>query len=151
MTTPCPWGQIEEVTRINGHVSAVSTPSHGGIWIDTHAWQAIPAAARACFMYDNWAEEDCEEALALALLCDARVTCFSDIKLALPGLRFAHGEELRDYAIRLAETSYLARYRPIAGLLRQNSIEHTVNAALKQRVRQDFGDRMADRVTFITA
>ena len=64
-----PWGRVEDATRIGPEVMKVSTPSHGGLYVTGAAAQAVPAKVWDCMINGRgWAEEDCEEAIILALL-----------------------------------------------------------------------------------
>jgi DNA repair protein RadC len=56
-----PWGVIDSATPLGPDAVAVSTPSHGGIWVAAQALEAIPAPLRVtAYSGDRWFEEDCD-------------------------------------------------------------------------------------------
>lgn len=69
----CPWGSVDRVTQLAPGIVVVSTPSHGGIWLDaahearlpdalkTHARQYTPAP---------WYEEDCDALIPFLVFAD---------------------------------------------------------------------------------
>ena len=58
--TMTPWGAPDTQTVIAEGIIAVSTPSHGGIWISPERFAEMPEPLRKCsFTKDNWFEEDC--------------------------------------------------------------------------------------------
>ena len=64
-----PWGAADNSKELGDGVYEVSTPGHGGIYMGAEARAAIPADVRSTFRNGGaWAEEDCEMAIALALL-----------------------------------------------------------------------------------
>ena len=64
-----PWGSAQSVHQLGDEVWMVSTASHGGVYVTGAAARAIPAAVRRTFINGaNWAEEDCEACIAIAIL-----------------------------------------------------------------------------------
>ena len=69
-----PWGAADHVECIAPGVFAVSTPSHGGLYLDDVALDAIPAAHRAYAARwshgygDAWFEEDCAAACVVVAM-----------------------------------------------------------------------------------
>jgi len=58
---PSPWGAVDHVQALGPDVVAVSTPSHGGLWVSPEAMTSIPAALRAtAYSSGGWFEEDCD-------------------------------------------------------------------------------------------
>jgi DNA repair protein RadC len=56
-----PWGLIDSATPLGPDAVAVSTPSHGGIWVAPQALEAIPAPLRVtAYSAGGWFEEDCD-------------------------------------------------------------------------------------------
>jgi len=56
-----PWGLIDSVTPLGPDAVAVSTPSHGGIWVSPAGLAKIPAPLRAtAYSGGGWFEEDCD-------------------------------------------------------------------------------------------
>jgi DNA repair protein RadC len=56
-----PWGLIDSTTPLGPDAVAVSTPSHGGIWVAAHALEAIPEPLRlTAYSGGGWFEEDCD-------------------------------------------------------------------------------------------
>ena len=56
-----PWGLIDSATPLGPDAVAVSTPSHGGIWVSLEALEAIPEPLRAtAYSGGGWFEEDCD-------------------------------------------------------------------------------------------
>jgi hypothetical protein len=56
-----PWGSIDSVTPLGPDAVAVSTPSHGGIWVSPAGLERIPAPLRAtAYSGGGWFEEDCD-------------------------------------------------------------------------------------------
>jgi len=56
-----PWGLIDRVTPLGPNAVAVSTPSHGGIWVTPEALEVIPEPLRATtYSGGGWFEEDCD-------------------------------------------------------------------------------------------
>jgi len=66
--TMTPWGAPDTQTVIAEGIIAVTTPSHGGIWLSPEGLAEMPEHLRKCsFTKDNWFEEDCSWcAVALA-------------------------------------------------------------------------------------
>ena len=66
---PTPWGAADNVCRMADGVWLVSTPSHGGLYLQGRARDAVPAAIRDTLINGpEWAEEDLEMVLVLAAL-----------------------------------------------------------------------------------
>ena len=64
-----PWGYPDYQRNLDERgIAFVSTPSHGGLTFTPETWQSLPQSARESFMTEGWAEEDCEMAIAMALL-----------------------------------------------------------------------------------
>lgn len=57
-----PWGAADHVEQLFDGAVRVSTPSHGGIHLDSAANAAMPEALR---VPSGWYEEDCEAALVV--------------------------------------------------------------------------------------
>lgn len=56
-----PWGLIDGVTPLGPDAVAVTTPSHGGIWVSPAALERIPQPLRAtAYSGGGWFEEDCD-------------------------------------------------------------------------------------------
>jgi hypothetical protein len=56
-----PWGLIDSVTPLGPDAVAVSTPSHGGIWVSPAGLARIPEPLRATvYSGGGWFEEDCD-------------------------------------------------------------------------------------------
>jgi len=56
-----PWGLIDSVTPLGPDAVAVTTPSHGGIWVSPAALARIPEPLRAtAYSGGGWFEEDCD-------------------------------------------------------------------------------------------
>ena len=56
-----PWGRIDGVTPLGPDAVAVSTPSHGGIWVSPAALERIPQPLRGtAYSGGGWFEEDCD-------------------------------------------------------------------------------------------
>ena len=67
--SPTPWGRADWVSKLADGVYQVGTPAHGGLYMLPSAVAAIPDDVGAAFMHGGtWAEEDCEAAIALAIL-----------------------------------------------------------------------------------
>ena len=60
-----PWGAAQEVEEIIPGVVLVSTPSHGGIHLDSDNQALIPEEHRR---EDSWYEEDCEIAIPILFI-----------------------------------------------------------------------------------
>ena len=97
-TTYTPWGCTHDVEELAEGVLRVSTPSHGGLKLSRHRWNALPAAVRDAIFTATFADEDCEEPMVRTLL----------------GLG-DHRE--RGMALRVAE--YFERYAPALRYLRK--------------------------------
>ena len=63
-----PWGRAQDVEELSEGVLRVSTASHGGLKLSRERWEEIPESVRNVFLNPLYAEEDCEEPIALALL-----------------------------------------------------------------------------------
>ncbi len=64
-----PWGDVQSATVLAPGVTLIETASHGGLHLAGPALEAIPRALGATFINGpSWAEEDCELAIALAIL-----------------------------------------------------------------------------------
>jgi len=56
-----PWGVIDSATPLGPDAVAVSTPSHGGIWVTAQALETIPEPLRVtAYSGGGWFEEDCD-------------------------------------------------------------------------------------------
>jgi hypothetical protein len=56
-----PWGLIDNVAPLGPDAVAVTTPSHGGIWVSQAALERIPQPLRAtAYSGGGWFEEDCD-------------------------------------------------------------------------------------------
>ena len=64
-----PWGGVQSATVLAPGATLIETASHGGLHLAGRALEAIPRAVGATFINGpSWAEEDCELAIALAIL-----------------------------------------------------------------------------------
>jgi hypothetical protein len=67
--TDTPWGQPDYQREIAPGIHIVSTPSHGGFFLDAAHNAQVPAAWRAASFNGQaeggWYEEDCDAALAI--------------------------------------------------------------------------------------
>ena len=63
-----PWGRAQDVEELADGVFRVSTASHGGLKLSRERWEEIPEQVRNVFLNPLYAEEDCEEPIALSLL-----------------------------------------------------------------------------------
>ena len=64
-----PWGGVQSATVLAPGVTLIETASHGGLHLAGRAFEAIPRDVGATFINGpSWAEEDCELAIALAIL-----------------------------------------------------------------------------------
>ena len=84
-----PWGSVQDATVLAPGVTLIETASHGGLHLAGPALEAIPHAVGATFINGpDWAEEDCEMAIALAILHAAGLVP-SDQLLGLTPARMA--------------------------------------------------------------
>lgn len=65
---PTPWGRADHVTKIADGIYAVSTPSHGGVFLTPERNALIPADIKAATFNGGqgalgWYEEDCDWAV----------------------------------------------------------------------------------------
>ena len=101
-----PWGGVQSATVLAPGVTLIETASHGGLHLAGPALDAIPRAVGATFINGpSWAEEDCELAIALAILHTAGLVP-SDKLLGLTPARLANiarrtAQEFDDYACAL--------------------------------------------------
>ena len=66
-----PWGVPTSADHVGDDIWLISTPGHGGLYIGRGSQSALPAAVGRSFLDGpNWAEEDCEMVIAVALLFD---------------------------------------------------------------------------------
>lgn len=76
-----PWGQIDRVEKLIRGVAFVSTPGHGGIRVSKGVADArLSLEAREEAIYQNdyyWFEEDCQYAIPLFELADARAAFYA--------------------------------------------------------------------------
>ena len=79
-TMHTPWGLPQDIEELAEGIRRVETASHGGLKLSRKRWQELPEVVRDAFLNPTFAEEDCEEPIALTLLDlgDAR-----DLELAL--------------------------------------------------------------------
>ena len=106
-----PWGEIDNVEDMGPGIVGVCTPGHGGVRLDPPASGRLPAAVKRTFMNGgNWAEEDLEMTIALALLLP---TNGEQIKLHMPiaGRTNEDGENALVASARQICQTY-ERYRP---------------------------------------
>lgn len=66
-----PWGPAQQASVLAPGIVAVSTASHGGIWLSSERQVHIPAGIRP-INGRSWYEEDCEWALVFVLFDDVR-------------------------------------------------------------------------------
>ena len=109
-----PWGPAQQVTELGDGVWLVDTASHGGVRMTGKAARAVPAAVRRTLLNGaEWAEEDCEASIVLAIL-EAKGRVRLDAQAGALGHHASKVREarqkLRESARRTAE-GYEA-YRP---------------------------------------
>lgn len=65
-----PWGEVSQygIKQVVPGVTAVQTAGHGGLHFSRAAWAALPPDVKRTFMNRGWAEQDCEEKIAIAVL-----------------------------------------------------------------------------------
>ena len=69
---PTPWGPADDVRELAAGVWLVDTPSHGGLHLAGAAKAAVPQAIQDSLINGSeWAEEDCELPIVLAVLHNA--------------------------------------------------------------------------------
>ena len=66
-----PWGKIDDCLEINEDFYWVSTPSHGGVWVDPDVAKRLFSIKEKRYAekwsgFANWFEEDCAIAIPLA-------------------------------------------------------------------------------------
>ena len=116
-----PWGTADNVEKLGEGVYAVDTPSHGGLRIFRSAQAVLPTAVRKTFVKGGgWAEEDCEQFIAAALLHDRGV--IQATRLWTPARR------MYDAALRIAREH--ERYAPATPhlLAAKSRLRATANA-----------------------
>jgi hypothetical protein len=100
---PSPWGTIDSVTPLGPDALAVSTPSHGGIWVSPAALARIPEPLRATtYSGAGWFEEDCD-------------WCIPYLALGLHA--FEEPAERRDHVRAVARRTFETWHAAHAGLL----------------------------------
>jgi hypothetical protein len=101
-----PWGAIQYLTPLGPDAVAVSTASHGGIWVTPAALARIPAPLRTLrHSGAGWFEEDCDWAIPyLALGLDAFETESGDGARQRDAARRAIWASHRPHAHRLGIT-----------------------------------------------
>ena len=62
------WGHPQETLELAEGVWRVSTASHGGLKLSRERWEELPDVVRDSFITPTFAEEDCEESIAMTLL-----------------------------------------------------------------------------------
>ena len=63
-----PWGCPQDIEELAEGVWRVSTAGHGGLKLSPERWEELPRLVRATFITPTFAEEDCEEPIAMTLL-----------------------------------------------------------------------------------
>ena len=66
--TYTPWGWTRDILELAEGIWRVWTPGHGGLKLSRDRWEELPAAVRDSMLYENFAEEDCEEPIVRTLL-----------------------------------------------------------------------------------
>ena len=74
------WGHPQETLELAEGVWRVSTASHGGLKLSRERWEELPDVVRDSFITATFAEEDCEEPIAMTLL---KLGNGRDLELAL--------------------------------------------------------------------
>ena len=92
-----PWGWSQETQELDKGIWRVYTASHGGLKLSRERWDELPDVVRDSFITPTFAEEDCEEPIAMTLLGlgngrDLELAikvagCFSRYAPALPHLK----------------------------------------------------------------
>ena len=92
-----PWGWSQEIQELEKGIWRVYTASHGGLKLSRERWDELPDLVRDSFITPTFAEEDCEEPIAMTLLglgnsrdleLAVKVAgCFDRYALALPHLK----------------------------------------------------------------
>jgi len=55
-----PWGKPDEVSKVADGIYWISTPSHGGFYVDEARYEAMPEQLKKCSLTKNrFFEEDC--------------------------------------------------------------------------------------------
>ena len=110
-----PWGWSQETEELDNGIWRVYTASHGGMMLSRERWDDLPDVVRDSFITPTFAEEDCEEPIAMTLLNlgngrDLELAiqvagCFPRYAPALPYLRAAApGPPPGKQALRLERT-----------------------------------------------
>ena len=96
-----PWGCPQDIEELAEGIWRVSTAGHGGLKLSRERWEELPDVVRDSFLDATFAEEDCDEPIALTLLGigDERerefalrvANCFDRYAPALPYLQKAGG------------------------------------------------------------
>ncbi len=63
MDSQTPWGPADTVNELAPGIVAVTTPSHGGLWLSPERYAQIPESLRAVarrYAPAPWFEEDCD-------------------------------------------------------------------------------------------
>ncbi len=60
--TSSPWGKVQTQKELAPGIIAVTTASHGGIWVAPDKLEKMPIKATG-YSYGGWFEEDCDWAL----------------------------------------------------------------------------------------
>jgi len=98
-----PWGLIDTTTPLGPDAVAVSTPSHGGIWVTAQALETIPEPLRVtAYSSGGWFEEDCD-------------WCVPYLALGLH--RFEDGPERGAQNLAAAQKTLWHCHKDLAGLL----------------------------------
>ena len=63
-----PWGWSQETQELDEGIWRVYTASHGGLKLSRERWNELPDLVRDSFITPAFAEEDCEEPIAMTLL-----------------------------------------------------------------------------------
>ena len=62
------WGWSQETQELDKGIWRVYTASHGGLKLTRERWDELPDVVRDSFITPTFAEEDCEEPIAMTLL-----------------------------------------------------------------------------------
>ncbi len=84
---PSPWGLIDTATPLGPDAVAVTTPSHGGIWVSPAGLAKIPVPLRGtAYSGGGWFEEDCDWCIPYLAL---GLHAFEDTPERQAGIRMA--------------------------------------------------------------
>ena len=130
-----PWGPVQHEICISPGACYVSTASHGGLYLTGQSYAALPEPVRNTFINGaQWAEEDCEMNIVLALLNLRRRQ--PDQPAEPHGTLSEPGQSeptVLNLARKICET--FERYRPCLQYLQDPPQETAPDAAPRRRAR----------------